>query len=262
MLGRSALVLLAGLGLAGCVSDTPGLDLSSGMWGSQSIYPAQNLVRVERSDLVGRPINAGQALPMAVQYVLADPVALQPQYVAASSTQEPGNYVIIPYSQLHVSNQQITVDTTPRTLTQLPHMTLAEIERFGPATVAAAAPPVPAAVPVISGLPPVNQPIQPAQQPLALVRRGSVVGMPVVDSLGQGVGQVEAVATTPGTGEVRYAIVSGPAFGLGNYVAIPATSTQLAGGRVVVGNTLASLTQMPRYRSEELPQTLGALWSN
>jgi len=66
----------------------------------------------------------------------------------------------------------------------------------------------------------------------------------------------------PGTGEVRYAVVSGPAFGIGNYIAVPSTSTQLVAGRVVVANTLANLTQMPRYRSEELPQTLGALWSN
>src|SRR5262249_3280887 len=138
MLGRSALVLLAVLALAGCVSDTPGLNLSNGTWGNQSIYPSQNLVRANRSDLIGRPVNAGQSYPMSVQHVLADPVTLQPQYVAASSSSEPGNLVILPYSQLRVAGQQITVDTTPKTLTQLPHMTVAEIEHFRPAVVAAA----------------------------------------------------------------------------------------------------------------------------
>jgi hypothetical protein len=261
MLAKSALVVLAGLFLLGCQSDTPGLDLSRGTWSGQSLTPPSYLVRVDRPDLVGRPINAGQSSAMTVQYVLADPMSGQPQYVAASSNSEPGNYVILPYAQLSPAGNQLGVNTTPYTLAMLPHMTTVELERYP-----LAAPPPTAAltlVPAVSGLPPVAQPLPPAAlPPLALVRRGSVVGMPVVDSLGQPIGQVEALATMPGTGEVRYAVISGPAFGIGNYIAVPSTSTQLVAGRVVVANTLGNLTQMPRYRGEELPQTLGALWSN
>jgi hypothetical protein len=197
---------------------------------------------------------------MTVQYVLADPASLQPQYIAASSSAEPGNYVILPFAPLNTMGPQITANTTPQTVAMLPHMTAAQIENH---RLAQLPPPALAAVPVISGLPPVTQPLQPmTQPPLALVHRGSVVGMPVVDSLGQPIGQVEALATQPGTGEVRYAVITGPAFGTGNYIAVPSASTQLVAGRVVVASTLANLTQMPRYRSEELPQTLGALWSN
>jgi hypothetical protein len=269
MLGRSAVVVLAGLLLVGCQSDTPGLDLSSGTWNGQSLNPPSTLVRVNRGDLIGRPINVGQSSAMTVHYVLADPVSLQPMYVAASSESEPGNYVILPYSQLNTIGPQITANTTPRSVSMLPHMTAVQLENYrvaqlpGPTPIAAVPVVAPAATPVISGLPPVTQPMMPmTQPPLALVRRGSVVGMPVVDSLGQPIGQIEALATQPGTGEVRYAVISGPAFGTGNYIAVPSSSTQLVNGRVVVASTLANMTQMPRYRSEELPQTLGALWSN
>jgi hypothetical protein len=256
------------LAAVGCQSDTPGLNLSNGTWNSQSLYPPPNLVRLERSDLFGRPINAGQTSgPMTVQQVLADPVSGAPQYVAATSATEPSSYLILPYSALHVGPGQITVDTTPRTLSELPHMTSVELEQRYRTAVVVPAPPaspvvsaLPGASPVVSGLPPAA-PVLP-NQTLLLVRRGSVVGMPAYDALGQQVGQVDAVAATPGTGEVRYAIITGPPIGVGSYITVPAASTQLVGGRVVVNSTLAALTQLPHYRSEELPPSLGALWSN
>ncbi len=258
MLGRYAVLVLACLVLVGCQSDTPGLDFNRGVWGSQAINPPANLVRINRGDLIGRQVDAGSSSPLVVNYVLADPASGQPQYVAASG-KGPGSYVVLPITALHIAQDRITVETTPRTLAQLPHMTASELEQRYPQT-AVLVPIVPGAAPLASTLPPVA--IPPAPQQLVLLRHGSVVGLPAVDHLGQPIGQVDAVATAPTTGEVRYAVISGPAFGLGNYIAVPSSNAQLSGGRVVVGTTLSSLTQMPRYRSEDLPQTLGALWTD
>lgn len=122
-----------------------------------------------------------------------------------------------------------------------------------PAATLATLPPVPtvAAAPVPTG--------SPALEPLRLAHRGGVVGYPVVDSLGQPVGTIDAVATVPGTGEVRCAIISGPTFGPGFYIAALASSTGAAEGRVVLAGTLATWNQAPRYRSEQVQQSFGPL---
>jgi hypothetical protein len=86
-----------------------------------------------------------------------------------------------------------------------PKYSLAELERRYPRSAVVAGAPV-------APLPPVAAPapLPTVAEPLQLVRRGSVVGYPVVDSVGHPVGTVEAVAAIPATGEVRYAVITGP----------------------------------------------------
>ncbi len=104
-----------------------------------------------------------------------------------------------------------------------------------------------------------NWPAATNTEQLQLVHRGSVVGYLVFDSFGQPVGMVDTVAARPGTGEVRYAIVSGPSFGQGYFIAVPAANAQTTDGRVVITGSLANWDQAPRYHGEQVQQTFGVL---
>jgi sporulation protein YlmC with PRC-barrel domain len=92
-----------------------------------------------------------------------------------------------------------------------------------------------------------------------MMRMGSVVGMPVVDSAGTPLGRIAAVAVVPATGVVRFAIVSNPNFGAGYYVAVPAQQASAGAGQVVVTGSAAQWMQAPRYRGDQLSQAIGAI---
>jgi len=241
------------------------LDTERGIWGTQPIVPPPGLVTVRQGDLIGRTASDGSGNDiLVINYLLADPMTGDARYaVGSSNTLNSGDYVIVPLSVLRVSGGSVSIDATERQLNLVPKYSQLDLERRYPMrTLTSVVLPPPLYVapglspaPIATGLPPVVAP----GEPLQLVRRGSVVGYPVVDSFGQPIGTVDAVATVPATGEVRYAIVSSPMLGLGNYIAVPSASTRADAGRVTVAGASATWLQQPRYRGDQVQQIFGPL---
>lgn len=228
--------MAAALTLAACVPPDDGLvrtdttpsvafqgsgaiDYNRGVWGAQPITPPPGLVLVRQGNLIGRTVEdaAGNGLAW-VEYLLVEPATAEARYAVAASNRY-GDYVAIPLSAARVTPSTLVVDANERTLVMAPKFTIAELERRYPRTAVLPAPmaPLPQVV--------APAPLPPVAEPLQLVRRGSVVGYPVVDSVGHPVGTVEAVAAVPATGEVRYAVISGPSIGFGQYIVVPAATT-------------------------------------
>jgi sporulation protein YlmC with PRC-barrel domain len=262
MLGKFVLVTALSLLAAACVapepydsSSTTRLDLDRGMWGTQPLTPPAGLATVRQSDLTGRKITQPNMAPLAtIDWVLVDPASGQVRYAVAHRS-DYSDYFLVPISAMQITPTTIMVDATDRQFTSLPRMSMAELNTRYPERALAAVAPLPPAA-VIA--PPAAAPAPPVE-PLQLTRRGSVVGWPVVDAAGQPVGTVEAVSVVPATGEVRYAIISGPSMGLGYYIAIPASNIQAAGGRVVLTSAQPNWAQAPRYTGDQVQQIYGRL---
>ena len=256
------------------------IDFSREIWGTQSFTPPAGLVTVRQGDLIGRNIDDAAGTPvMLIEYLLVDPATGDARYAVASSS-EFGDYVAVPLSALRVTPSSVSVVATLRQLRRMPRYSLAALEsRYPPTTLttvttvsttamAPAVAPLPSVrvvttptvvtAPAVMPAPPTAVSANPPE-PLELAHRGIVVGYPVVDSFGQPVGVIDAVAAVPATGEVRYAIISGPTFGPGYFIAAPAASTSLSAGRVVLAGSLATWTQVPRYRGEQIQQSFGVL---
>lgn len=249
------------------------LDLAGGMWGSQSLTPPLGLVSATNSDLIGRNVaDSSGTNVLTIERLLVEPTTGNARYAVTSMNHFSDN-VVIPFSALRISPMQIQVDASKETLAQMPKFASSELDRNYPKTALTQVVVVPSTslyAPVVtqaSPLPPVplignsvtTTTVPVGIEPLQLARRGSVVGQPVYDSLGQPVGVVSAVAAAPSNGEVRYVLVSGPSFGAGNDIAIPASSAQAASGRVVLSAPLAQWQQVPRYSSAVVPQVFGSL---
>jgi len=251
------------------------LDMVAGTWGSQPLTPPLGLVSATNSDLIGRNIaDTSGTNVLTIEKLLVEPTTGNARY-AVTSMNHFSDKVVIPFSALQISPMQIRVDASKETLANMPKFASSELDRNYPATALVA--PVAVVVPSTSLYAPAVTPLSPLPpvpvmsttvttttvpvgvEPLQLARRGSVVGQPVYDSLGQPIGTVSAVAATPSNGEVRYVLVSGPSFGAGNDIAIPAASASAAGGRVVLSAPLAQWQQAPRYRAEVVPQVFGSL---
>lgn len=249
------------------------LDLAGGMWGSQSLTPPLGLVSVTSSDLVGRNIaDSSGTNVLTIDRLLVEPTTGNARYAVTSMNHFSDN-IVIPFSALQISPMQIRVDASKETLAQMPKFASSELDRNYPKTALTQVVIVPSTslyapvVTQVSPLPPVpvlsstvtTTAVPVGIEPLQLARRGSVVGQPVYDSLGQPVGVVSAVAASPSNGEVRYVLVSGPSFGAGNDIAIPASSASSASGRVVLSAPLAQWQQVPRYSAAAVPQVFGSL---
>ncbi len=251
------------------------LDMVGGTWGSQPLTPPLGLVSVTNSDLVGRNIaDTSGTNVLTIEKLLVEPTTGNARY-AVTSMNHFSDKVVIPFSAMQISPMQIRVDASKETLANMPKFASSELDRNYPTTALVA--PVAVVVPSTSLYAPVVTPLSPLPpvpvmsttvttttvpvgvEPLQLARRGSVVGQPVYDSLGQPIGTVSAVAATPSNGEVRYVLVSGPSFGAGNDIAIPAASASASSGRVVLSAPLAQWQQAPRYRAEIVPQVFGSL---
>lgn len=267
MLKRISLSALAGLALAACATNVPDQpDFASGMWDGEPLVPPPGLLTAHQGTLMGAMIdNRAGPTPLVVKYELVDPSTAAPRYVVVSNRGY-RDYIIMPLSAIHVGAGAAWTSVTEYSLSSLPQYdSVAALESHYPRTIVTTpvvVQPATPGAPMTAMLPPVV-PAAPATTSgmLALAHTGSVIGYPVVDSIGQPVGQVASVAVVPTTGEVRYAIVSGPSFGIGNYIAVPVSETRMGAGRVVLNGPLASWTQAPRYRGEQLPQALGVMGS-
>jgi len=255
---------IASLTLASCAAQDPnGPNFAQGVWSGQSIFPSTSLLTSRQGPLIGRTIYTTSGYgPLVVHYELIDPATAAPQYVAAS-VQGRNEYAIIPVSALQVSATDISVHANDTAMANLPHMSTEDLEQRYPRTVVTTpTEPNLAQVPRF-GLQPLPGALGTAGAgPLQLSQQANVVGMRVVDSFGQEVGTINAVATEPSTGEVRYAIVSGPSFGLGNYIAVPASSAHVNGSQVVLNGSLAAWMQSPRYQTSQLPTMFGPVRGN
>ena len=230
---------------------SPPIDYQRGVWGTQPLTPPPGLALVRQGNLIGRTVQDGFGTGLGwVEYLLVEPATAEARYAVAASNRF-GDYVAIPLSAARVTPTALVIDANQRTLALAPKFTIAELEQRYPRTAVA---PLPVAPPVAS-----TAPLPPVAEPLQLVRRGSVVGYPVVDSVGHPVGTVEAVAAVPATGEVRYAVISGPSIGFGQYIVVPAATTSATAGRVTLIGPPTSWATAPRYRGDQVQQNFGAL---
>lgn len=268
MRGIQAGSLIAVLSLAACVPPDDGLvrtdttpsvafqgnrpiDYDRGVWGTQPMTPPVGLVLVRQGNLIGRPVEDANGNTIGrIEYLLIEPATAEARYAVAASNRFT-DYVAIPLSAGRASPDALVVDASERTLVLAPKFTLAELDRRYPRSSVIPAAPLP---PVASAAP-----LPPVAEPLQLVRRGSVVGYPVVDSAGHPVGTVEAVAAVPATGDVRYAVIAGPSIGFGQYIVVPAATTSASAGRVVLIGPPTQWTTAPRYRGDQVQQQFGTL---
>jgi len=238
------------------------LDLAHGTWGTQPITPPSGLVTVRDTNLIGRTVEAAGGTPfLTVKDLLVEPTTGDARY-AVTTANAFGDYLVVPLSVMQITPTAVRVDATAETLKRMPRFTAAELESRYPRTALRSAVVLPPPAEFATAIPPLTPSplpaVQPAGRPLELVRSGSVVRYPVIDSDGRSVGVVEAVSAEPATGEVRYAIISGPRFGRGYYIAVPAGNMRLAGSQVVLNAPLAAWLQEPRYRDDQLEQRYGA----
>ncbi|MCX7355215.1 MAG: PRC-barrel domain-containing protein [Alphaproteobacteria bacterium] len=75
--------------------------------------------------------------------------------------------------------------------------------------------------------------VMPAPESVNLTTRSDLVGRAFVDGYGNQLGTVNYVAVMPGTADARYVVVSGPSFGAGNQIFVPASQVHMSGGRVM-----------------------------
>jgi sporulation protein YlmC with PRC-barrel domain len=267
MANKLALSLAALVLLAACEGADPyGPDFNRGVWAGQSINPPSGLLSAQQGPLVGRTVtNTRGPSPLVIDYVLVDPSTGTANY-AVVATKQSRDYVIIPVSALRQSPTAITVDASEYTMTNLPHVQVAELERRYPHTILTAAP---SSAPAVGALPPVAAvpslppatlpPVSPSVEALQLYHRGSVAGMPVYGSDGQPIGTVDAVSVTPATGAIQYLIISNPSWGFNNMIVVPASSAQMAGDRIVLAGSTMSWLQSTRYSNDQVHQTFGSL---
>ena len=255
---------MLGLALAACTVPVPNQpDFNTGLWNGESIAPPAGMLTAYQGPLIGRRVdNAAGATPFTVVATIVEPTAGRPRYVVLQGPLSP-YLVIVPINALLISPTAIQLTATDYTLRTLPNYpSLEAVQSQYPRTViTAVVQPPPAPTPGL--LPPVLPPpvtgSPTAGGPLEFARSGSVVGMSAVDQTGAPVGEVAAVAVVPTTGEVRYAILAGPDFGPGYYVAVPAGQAISSQGRVVLSGTLQQWLQAPRYRGDQLPPAIGAI---
>jgi sporulation protein YlmC with PRC-barrel domain len=247
------------VGLAACVAPVPNQpDFNTGMWDGESIQPPAGLLTAFQGDLIGRRVdNSTGPTPLTVVATIVEPSTAHPRYVVLQGPNSSSD-VIVPVNALNVTPAVVTITATDYSLRTLPNYpSMQAVQAQYPRTVitAVAAPPAPSLLPPVMPAPGAGA----VPGPLQFAHVGSIVGMTVVDQSGTPVGQVSAVAVVPSTGEVRYAIVSGPDFGPGYYVAVPAAQAVSSAGQVVISGTLQQWLQAPRYRGDQISPAIGAV---
>jgi sporulation protein YlmC with PRC-barrel domain len=225
----------------GYASNGP-IDYNRGMWGTQPLRPPSGLMISTQSSVVGRTLyDANGGSVGTVTAVIEDP-SYSLRYVVVSSSNFADD-LVIPYTALTITDSGVTCNTTLTMLMQLPRYSYADLSQSYPVAAAVVVPAAPLPGPV--------PPVAPVM-PLRLAYAGSIVGYSVTDSAGAPLGRVEAVAVEPASGQVRYAIVANPSFGLGSYIEVPADNARTVGSSVIVSGADADWMRAPRYTSDQL----------
>jgi sporulation protein YlmC with PRC-barrel domain len=218
------------------------IDYNRGMWGTQPLRPPSGLMISTQSSVVGRTFyDANGASVGTVTAVIEDP-SYSLRYIVVSSSNFADD-LVIPYTAITATDSGVTCNTTLTMLMQLPRYSYVSLEQTYPVATAAVVPVAPPPAPI----PPVA-----AVMPLRLAYAGSIVGYTVTDSAGAPLGRVEAVAVEPASGQVRYAIIANPSFGLGSYIEVPAGDARTVGSSVIVSGADADWVRAPRYTSDQL----------
>jgi hypothetical protein len=252
--------LLGALLLAGCASGGgPGIDLYRGTWGEDGVRPPPNLKQAESSDLVGRTVTVADGPVLPIKAVLEDASGRQ-RYVLVSDPGSQEVVVVVPKSALTIAGDTVALNGSTKDLAWLQHHDVGQVERLYPKASAAKTEPPLAGAPI--PLPVAEIPmVQPVPESLVILHSSSVVGMPVIDASGGSVGQVDSVAAVPGTGQVLYALVTGPQIGADTYILLPSSTMELREGKVTLPEMMAAdLVALRHYKHGESLDMTGAVF--
>lgn len=259
------------------------IDYANGIWGTQTMTPSADLLLTKNSNLIGSRVSDSNGVSWGtVVFMMVEANQQQrPMYAVVAADGVSDTYIAVPMSAVRVAGGGVQVDTTVADLNRVPKYTLAGLQRrhavasnspplVAPAVATAATPLITAApgtVAVIPGAGVVAAPVvmapvvvapapatavTPAPQNVNLSTRSDLVGRAFVDSYGNQLGTVNYVAVMPGTVDARYVVVSGPMFGAGNQVFVPASQVHMSGGRVMADVPTATLAQSQRFQAAEM----------
>jgi PRC-barrel domain len=247
------------------------ISLTNGTWASQSLIPSSHLVMARQGSLMGRPVqDLNNVLFGTAEYLLIERDTATARYLVASANGLPDTYIAVPLSAMVITDKAIQVDSPVSEINAVPKYTFAGLqqryaavtlstpvvlappfERVAPVTVVsnAAGPFAVVPAPGITVASPMAAP-----ESVYLSHRHELVGRGVTDAIGSPIGQVDYVAISPASNEARYIVISGPVFGAGHNIFVPASQARLVGGRVVIDTPMATLMQTQRFRNNDLAQ--------
>lgn len=251
------------------------VDFENGIWGTQTMTPPADLLLTKQSNLIGNRVADSSGTPwgtVAFMMVEANPQQ-RPMYAVVAADGVADTYIAVPMSAIRASGGGLQVDTPVAQLNRVPKYTFAGLQARH--AVASNSPPLVAPViamapaPIITPAPvmvvpsgtvvaapmivaPVPAAVVPAPESVNLSMRSDLVGRAFVDSAGNQLGTVNYVAVMPGTADARYVVVSGPVFGAGNQVFVPASQIHMSGGRVMADVPTATLVQAQRFQATDM----------
>ena len=251
------------------------VDFENGIWGTQTMTPPADLLLTKQSNLIGNRVADSSGTPwgtVAFMMVEANPQQ-RPMYAVVAADGVADTYIAVPMSAIRASGGGLQVDMPVAQLNRVPKYTFAGLQARH--AVASNSPPLVAPViamapaPIITPAPvmvvpsgtvvaapmivaPVPAAVVPAPESVNLSMRSDLVGRAFVDSAGNQLGTVNYVAVMPGTADARYVVVSGPVFGAGNQVFVPASQIHMSGGRVMADVPTATLVQAQRFQATDM----------
>jgi sporulation protein YlmC with PRC-barrel domain len=250
-------------------------DFTNGIWGTQTMTPPADLLLTKQSNLIGNRVTDSSGTPWGtVAFMMVEANQQQrPMYAVVAADGVADTYIAVPMSAIRASGGGLQVDTPVAQLNRVPKYTFAGLQArhavasnsppltatpiITPAPVAivpsgtmVAAPMVVAPAPMVVSPAPVA--VMPAPESVNLSTRSDLVGRAFVDSYGNQLGTVNYVAVMPGTADARYVVVSGPMFGAGNQIFVPASQIHMSGGRVMADVPTSTLAQSQRFQTGEM----------
>lgn len=253
------------------------VDFQNGIWGTQTMTPPADLLLTKQSNLIGSRISDSSGTQFGtVAFMMVEANQQQrPMYAVVAADGVADTYIAVPMSAIRTSGGGVQVDTPVADMNRVPKYTFAGLRSrhavasnspalsapapvvvatpyFTPATMTA----VPGGMAVVGGpmivaaAPAMT--VMPAPESVNLSTRSDLVGRAFVDAAGNQLGTVNYVAVMPGTADARYVVVSGPAFGAGNQIFVPASQVHMSGGRVMANVPTATLVQSQRFQAADM----------
>lgn len=253
------------------------MDYANGIWGTQTMTPPADLLLTKQSNLIGNRISDSSGTQFGtVAFMMVEANQQQrPMYAVVAADGVADTYIAVPMSGIRTSGGGLQVDTPVAEMNRVPKYTFAGLQARH--AVASNSPPLVAPAPVMVSTPYftpattmvvvpggaiVGSPmmvaaapamtVMPAPESVNLSTRSDLVGRAFVDGYGNQLGTVNYVAVMPGTVDARYIVVSGPSFGAGNQIFVPASQIHMSGGRVMADVPTATLVQSQRFQAGEM----------
>ena len=251
------------------------VDFTNGIWGTQTMTPSSDLLLTKNSNLIGTRVSDSNGVTFGtVAFMMVEANKQQrPMYAVVAADGVADTYIAVPMSGVRTAGGGMQVDTTVAELNRVPKYTLAGLQTRH--AVASNSPPLVApvvatvATPIITPAPvavgpsgtvvtaprvivPTSAAVMPAPESVNLSTRSDLVGRAFVDAYGNQLGTVNYVAVLPGTADARYVVVSGPTFGAGNQIFVPASQVHMSGGRVMADVPTTTLVQSQRFQAVDM----------